>query len=109
MAQEELDGNRRPIAFIAGKITGVKDYQKSFFDAQLRLRNKGYIVLNPAWLPQGMAYKKYAPIDDAMLMQSDLLVLLSGWEGSIGVAHELELAKKHNIPIVPLEDVERYE
>ena len=37
------------------------------------LEHLGYIVLNPAWLPLGMEYEDYVAIDDAMLLQSDII------------------------------------
>ena len=41
-------------AYIAGKITGDSTYREKFQRAQKALEGEGFIVLNPAELPEGM-------------------------------------------------------
>ena len=40
--------------YIAGKITGDPDYKAKFNAAAEAYKKKGYTVLNPSWMPQGM-------------------------------------------------------
>ncbi len=40
--------------YIAGKITGDSTYLEKFRKAQKALEGEGFIVLNPAELPEGM-------------------------------------------------------
>lgn len=38
--------------YIAGKITGDKNYKKKFAKAERALKKKGHSVMNPAWLKE---------------------------------------------------------
>lgn len=75
------------IAYIAGRISGKKDYKKDFAAAAARLKEEGYTVLNPAALPK-MEYHKYPDICMAMISAADMVYLLEGWEESAGAAWE---------------------
>lgn len=100
MQVPEYEGDGRPVAFISGRITGEANYKEKFLKAQKTLEQRGHIVLNPAFLPVGMEYHKYQPIDDAMLMQADIMFVIDkvGEAISSGVAHEVALAKQLFIP-----------
>ena len=85
---------KRPaIVYVSGPITGHDDYILQFADAQERLEMAGYIVLNPADLPQGMSPEKYMPICMAMLEQADAVYMLQGWETSKGASVECLMAQ----------------
>lgn len=64
------------------------------------LEHLGYIVLNPAWLPLGMEYADYVAIDDAMLLQSDIICLLPGWSKSAGARREKKIAELNGIRVM---------
>ena len=74
----------KPIAYIAGKITGDPTYREKFAHAQEVLEHRGYIVLNPALLPEGMAPSDYMRICMAMLDTADVAFFLPGWMDSKG-------------------------
>lgn len=72
------------IIFLSGKITGDPDYKAHFADAEQFYKNKGYIVLNPAKLPEGMAPEDYMRICFAMIDTADEVVFLDGSSESRG-------------------------
>lgn len=78
----------KPIAYIAGKITGDPEYRKKFASAQEELERQGYIVLNPALLPEGMAPSDYMRFCLAMLDTADVAFFLPGWMDSKGAQLE---------------------
>lgn len=78
----------KPIAYIAGKITGDPTYREKFAHAQEVLEHRGYIVLNPALLPEGMKSKDYMRICMPMLDKADVVFFLPGWPNSKGVQLE---------------------
>ena len=87
--------------FISGAISSaLSTYQYQFSEAQMVLEHLGYIVLNPAWLPLGMEYADYIAIDDAMLLQSDIICLLPGWAKSVGARREKKIAERNGIRVM---------
>lgn len=75
-------------AYIAGQITGDLEYRKKFASAQEELERHGYIVLNPALLPEGMAPSDYMRICMAMLDTADVVFFLPEWPNSKGAQLE---------------------
>lgn len=80
------------VVYIAGKIDGDPNYKEKFRKAAEQLESRGYIVLNPATLPEGMRKEKYMPICLAMLNQADIVVMLSDYQYSPGALLELKYA-----------------
>ncbi len=78
----------KPIAYIAGKISGDPTYREKFAHAQEVLEHRGYIVLNPALLPEGMNPKDYMRICMPMLDTADRVFLLPEWDESRGATLE---------------------
>lgn len=87
--------------YIAGKITGDPDYRAKFHHVEKQLTKKGYIVMNPAILPEGFEWAQYMKITLAMMEACDTIFLMKGWEESRGAKIELNLAmvNKYNILI----------
>lgn len=73
------------------------------------LEHLGYIVLNPAWLPLGMEYEDYVAIDDAMLLQSDIICLLPGWAKSAGARREKKIAELNGIRVMFYKNIRCWE
>lgn len=81
-------GERQAVVYLSGPITGVRNYWQVFERAEANLRGLGYIVLNPARLPQGLTNEQYMQIDMAMINAADAVYFLPGWENSRGAALE---------------------
>ncbi|EIY4766799.1 DUF4406 domain-containing protein [Vibrio cholerae] len=90
---------KRNIIYIAGPITtGGGTVEKNlarFHQAAQELDKQGYIVLNPATLPQGLDEEHYMDICCAMVRSADTLFMLKGWAHSDGANAEYALAVKY--------------
>lgn len=74
--------------YIAGKIAGDKRYRAKFREAAKTLEAAGYVVLNPATLPDGLEQADYMRICLAMLDTADLAVFLPDYQESKGAMVE---------------------
>ena len=74
--------------YIAGKISGDKNYKKKFKKAERALKKKGHSVMNPAWLVE---YKAFSWIDYMIVseaMQRRCEAVLSFLTGNKAMAQE---------------------
>lgn len=74
--------------YIAGKITGDPNYREKFAEAEKELKRRGYLVMNPAVLPEGFEWNEYMQITKAMLGVCDTIYLLHDWKESEGAIKE---------------------
>ena len=82
------------IFYIAGKMAGLPDLGKSkFSEAAKMLRDRGYIVLNPAELPDGMPGDRYMPICLAMVNAANAVYALDNWKDSNGAVIEIAYSR----------------
>lgn len=79
--------------YIAGKITGQKEYKQKFKEAEDTLHNMGHLVMNPAILPAGFSHMEYMRICFSMLDACDAVYMLDNWHNSPGACMEFEYAK----------------
>lgn len=84
--------------YVAGPMTGYPDLNfRAFFDAETRLQEAGYEVLNPArnecsgWLPCMRAALR-------QIADCDGIALLPGWAGSRGATIERDLVVSLHLP-----------
>ena len=92
------------IIYLAGKITGNPEYRKQFAAAKAELEAKGYIVLNPAELPEGMSKAAYMRICFAMIDTADGVCGVGRWTDSRGAIAETSYADYIGKPIRNLND-----
>ena len=86
--------------YIAGKITGLKNYKEKFQNAETRLTEKGYLCMNPAKLNIGFGWMEYMHICIAMLDVCDTIYMLNNWSSSMGAIEEHRIAIKNGKTII---------
>ncbi len=93
--------------YIAGPITGVEDFKANFQSAEDLLKDTGHeVIINPSFLPSGLGNNEdYMHICYAMIDKVDMVVILPGWEESVGTKSELKYAIEHNKEIRFLEEI----
>lgn len=74
--------------YIAGKISGDSKYREKFQRVEKEMENKGFVVLNPAALPEGMRPADYMRICFAMMDCADVVAFLPDYEQSRGAQLE---------------------
>jgi hypothetical protein len=70
--------------YIAGPITGVPDYMRTFNQAENALLMQGHTVLNPARTLLGLPNEKAMRVCLAMVEIADAVLMLPGWGSSPG-------------------------
>jgi hypothetical protein len=87
--------------YVSGPMTGYDNFNRAaFHKAANNLTDHGYNVLNPATLPDGLTQAQYMSICQPMVLCSDAIYMLSGWQNSDGAKAELALANKLQINVV---------
>ena len=79
--------------YIAGKISGDKEYRKKFDAIYDHLIHKyGCPVYNPAKQPEGLSYKEYLYNGIDLLKNCNVIYMIKGWEDSKGARAEHAIA-----------------
>ena len=91
----------KTIIYLAGPISGplMTENRERFYNVEARVLSKWFgnvekVILNPATLPLGLTDQDYMSIGLQMLFAADVVVMLEGWEQSVGARIEFDLAKK---------------
>ncbi|MBR5177710.1 MAG: DUF4406 domain-containing protein, partial [Lachnospiraceae bacterium] len=75
-----------------------------FKNAETKLREEGYEVINPAkvglLMPKSFEHKDYMDIDFALMQKCEAIYLLKGWRASIGSVNELSFARQRGMKII---------
>lgn len=87
-------------AYIAGKITGNDNYKTEFKEAESKLSNEGYSVMNPSTLNEGFEQMDYLHICSAMIDICDSVHFLPNWTASKGAHFEMGYALAKNKEIL---------
>lgn len=83
------------VVYIAGPMSGLPEFNKpAFFAAAEALNELHDVVLNPAILPEGLAWEQYMEICIPMIMAADTVYMLKDWDKSKGALIEHEEAVK---------------
>lgn len=88
--------------YLAGKITGDRDYRAKFAAAAEKITAQGHIVLNPAELPEGMQQQDYMRICIAMMDCAEAVAFLPDWAESRGARAERALSEYNGKPCFDL-------
>ncbi|WP_097026159.1 DUF4406 domain-containing protein [Clostridium peptidivorans] len=86
--------------YIAGKITGLKNYKENFYKVEKQLKEKGHLCMNPSILPEGFPWEIYMQICYTMIDACDAVYMLNNWTDSKGANLEFEYAKAKNKEII---------
>lgn len=96
----------KKVIYIAGPITGVKNYWEAFEKVDDELTSRGFVVLTPSRLPWNLDNDKAMKICLAMIDQADAVYFLPGWSRSIGANLEMLYGKYTGKPcFTNLEDL----
>lgn len=90
----------KPVVYIAGKVTGlpIKEVVAKFADAQIKLVDAGYYVINPTNLVHHDAnWKQAMRICLSFLPHADFIYLLDNWADSEGAKWEHQIAQRLGI------------
>ena len=94
--------------YLAGKITGDPYYFTKFYNAQKKLEECGFIVVNPALLPaEGFTWEAYMRMSGAMLAECAEVCFLPDWKESKGAKYEFGEAMAQNKPFFFFADWEK--
>lgn len=91
--------------YLSGKITGDANYRQKFGSMEKELLSYGYMVFNPAILPDGFEYEDYMDLDLLILSRCDAIFLMRDWKNSPGAKREYEEAKRLGLRILTEEDL----
>lgn len=95
---------RKQKVYISGKITGlpIDEAKTNFQDAENRLREKGYEVINPFnnGLPDNSTWMEHMKADIKLLMECEIICLLNNWRDSTGAKIEWNLAKEMGYKVI---------
>lgn len=95
-------------AYIAGKITGDSEYKSKFEYAAKALTQEGFIILNPATLPEGMRPADYMRLCFSMIDCADVVAFLPDYKASKGAMIEFGLCQYIGKQTMFLEDMSFY-
>ena len=91
--------------YLSGKITGDSNYSQKFSTMTEELLSYGYVVFNPAVLPDGFEYSDYMALDLLILSRCDAIFLLRDWKNSPGARLEYEEAKRLGLQVLTEDDL----
>ena len=98
---------QKKTVYIAGKITGDPFYRSKFYEAQKKLEEGGFIVVNPALLPsEGFTWEAYMRMAGAMLNECAEVCFLPDWTESRGAKYEFGEAVAQKKPFFFFNDWE---
>lgn len=87
------------VIYISGPITNNPDYERDFNRMENELQVKGFTVLNPAKLPQGLSNAKANCIRLAMVDAADAMVILPKWDRSQSAQLEVDYCRYVGKPV----------
>lgn len=105
-----IGGNVAKTAYIAGGITGVKNYKQRFLAVSAYLRSGGYDVINPVELDERDGTQDadwltcmWRDLKEVATRQPSECWVLDNWRKSPGARVEVELFRGLGIPVIDYE------
>ena len=96
--------------YLSGPMTGLPEFNHpAFMDAEARLTEAGFLVLNPARnvpLVDSPTWQDWMRLAVAQLATADMVALLPGWHYSHGARTEKMLAEALGLPVRRLHELE---
>ncbi|MFX2607044.1 DUF4406 domain-containing protein [Enterobacter mori] len=94
---------------IAGPMTGYEDFNRPLFNQVAdELRERGFIVYNPAILPDGWSHDEYLAVTLGWVDEVDGLFMLDGWEHSKGALREFDRMMRRCIPVLHFQSLDAF-
>ena len=91
----------KPIIFLSGAISTDENYRQKFAEAERKLTEQGYIVINPTCLNPNLPYEVLMQICFAMIDASDEFYMIGDdWKHSRGAWREWMYAHSKGKKIV---------
>lgn len=81
------------MVYISGKITGNKNYEAEFNEAEIKLSKMGFKVFNPASIKEDWTYEQYMKCDLKHLLECEWIYFLPNWGTSRGARIERIVAE----------------
>ncbi len=98
--------DRKINVYLAGKMTGLKDYNYSAFIYTTEdIRDlTGCHIVHTACMPRGLRWQDYIDLSLQLIQTCQAIAVLPSSEDSFGVKHELASAKEQGLPIFYLDE-----
>ena len=104
--------------YISGPMRGIPGLNwQAFAEAQVKLENLGYNVINPAQLDASVGFvpdniwhaveKRQALRDIKGVLDSDIIALLPNWHRSMGAKAEVAVARWTGKKVMPLSRIKK--
>ena len=90
------------IVFISGAMSGKPglNVDACFAMEEILIKNTQCKVINPARNPDGLCYEEYMALNFQAISQSDIILLLDGFEHSPGSLRELQKALEYGCTVL---------
>ena len=100
----------KKVAYISGKITGVKNGNTAKFAAAANLlREHGHTPINPHDVCSDVhpeaSWETFMKRNIRELVRCDFVAVLDDWHKSRGAQMEVEIAVNLGIPVIAIEDI----
>lgn len=86
-------------------MAGIEGYEKNFKAAEVKMKEAGHEVVNPAEIDgEGMTREELLKLDLWMMEECDAIYMLKGWQQSCGANREYGFALAKEMGVMFEED-----